>query len=90
MTSSDRSFFVRHFRSGPKKCPKPLNFDPNCDLHMDFIVAGANLRASVYGLEGSKDRKAIAEILSTFTVRAINIYNYSRDPNAGHSKFELS
>ena len=88
MTSSDRSFFVRHFRSGPKKCPKPLNFDPNCDLHMDFIVAGANLRASVYGLEGSKDRKAIAEILSTFTVRAIN--NYNRDPNAGHSKFGSS
>ena len=55
---------------------------------MDFIVAGANLRASVYGLEGSKDRKAIAEILSTFTVRAIN--NYNRDPNAGHSKFGSS
>jgi hypothetical protein len=35
---------------------------------MDFIVAAANLRASVYGLQGSKDRKAIAEILATITV----------------------
>jgi ubiquitin-activating enzyme E1 len=53
-TSSGQPFW-----SGPKRCPKPLNFDSTCRLHMDFIVAAANLKAAVYKIAGSVDRDAI-------------------------------
>ena len=32
---------------------------------MDFIVAGANLKAAVYNVNGSTDREEIARILNT-------------------------
>jgi len=60
LTSSGQPFW-----SGPKRCPKPLNFDASCPLHMDFIVAAANLRATVYNIACCKDREVIARILST-------------------------
>ena len=47
-TSSGQPFW-----SGPKRCPKALNFDPTVELHMDFVVAAANLLAAVYGIEGN-------------------------------------
>ena len=37
------------FWSGPKKCPKALDFDVNDTLHLDFVEAAANLQAEVYG-----------------------------------------
>ena len=40
------------FWSGPKRCPKVLNFDPSVELHLDFVIAAANLLAAVYGIEG--------------------------------------
>lgn len=40
-----------NFWSGPKRAPEPLVFDINNKNHLDFIVAGANLLASVYGLK---------------------------------------
>lgn len=58
------------FWSGPKKCPKPLVFDTSEDLHMDFVVAAANLRAEVYGLPQNKDKKQIIEILLEVNVPA--------------------
>ena len=48
-TSSGQPFW-----SGPKRCPKALNFDPAVAVHMDFVVAAANLLAAVYGIEGKK------------------------------------
>ena len=48
-----------------QRCPKPLNFDASCPLHMDFIVAAANLRATVYNIACCKDREVIARILTT-------------------------
>ena len=51
------------FWSGPKKCPKPLVFDTSNDLHMDFIVAAANLRATVFGIEVNRDRKMIQSVV---------------------------
>lgn len=39
------------FWSGPKRAPKPLNFDYNNTDHFNFIVGGANLLAFVYGLK---------------------------------------
>ncbi len=35
------------FWSGPKRCPKAVDFDSSLKLHMDFVVAAANLRAEV-------------------------------------------
>jgi len=43
------------FWSGPKRPPTPLRFSSDEPLHMDFIVAAANLRAFNYGLKGSTD-----------------------------------
>ncbi|XP_059800567.1 ubiquitin-like modifier-activating enzyme 1 isoform X2 [Hypanus sabinus] len=51
------------FWSGPKRCPHPLEFDPSNPLHMDYIVAAANLFAKNYSIEGSKDRAAIQQTL---------------------------
>ncbi|KAI3406137.1 UBA1 [Candida oxycetoniae] len=39
------------FWSGPKRAPKPLEFDINNKDHLDFIVGGANLLAFIYGLK---------------------------------------
>jgi ubiquitin-activating enzyme E1 len=63
VTSSGQPFW-----SGPKKCPKPLDFDPNNDLHLDFVVAAANLRAAVFGLEGSRDRDLIRGVVAAVKV----------------------
>lgn len=38
-------------------------FDVNDRLHLDFIVAAANLRSKIYGIEQLYDRKEIAEII---------------------------
>ena len=35
------------FWSGPKRCPTPQVFDADNELHMDYVVAAANLRAEV-------------------------------------------
>lgn len=50
------------FWSGPKRCPDPIAFDVNDTLHLDYIMAAANLKAEVYGLKQSRDRAAIAEM----------------------------
>lgn len=39
------------FWSGPKRAPKPLQFDINNADHINFVVAGANLLAYIYGLK---------------------------------------
>lgn len=62
-TSSGQMFW-----SGPKRCPKALEFDPNCQVHMDFVKSGANLMAEVYGIVGSKDDSEIATILKRVNV----------------------
>ncbi|KAH7952112.1 hypothetical protein HPB52_018760 [Rhipicephalus sanguineus] len=38
------------FWSGFKRCPHPIEFNPNNALHMDYIVAAANLRATMFGI----------------------------------------
>ena len=39
-------------------------------MHMDFVEAGANLLAEVYGIEKNKNREDIANIISTVNVPA--------------------
>lgn len=64
------------FWSGPKRCPEPLEFDPSDDLHMDYIVAAANLRAAVYGLPSCVNRDCIADWASKVEVRAFFLFFY--------------
>merc|ERR1719460_1831906 len=64
-TSSGQPFW-----SGPKRCPKALNFDPVVELHLDFVLAAANLLAAVHGLEGNRDREAVGTMVSGVKVDA--------------------
>lgn len=63
LTSSGAPFW-----SGPKRCPHPLEFSTSNDLHMDYVLAGANLYAQTYGLPGSTDRAALAKLLQDIKV----------------------
>ncbi|XP_047533623.1 ubiquitin-like modifier-activating enzyme 1 [Vanessa atalanta] len=56
------------FWSGPKRCPSPLDFDPEDELHLDYVVAAANLRAQVYGLPSCVDRERIAKVACSVQV----------------------
>merc|ERR1711990_422675 len=56
------------FWSGPKRCPKILDFDVEDQLHYDFVAAGANLRAENYGIKGTKDKEEIKSILKQVNV----------------------
>ncbi|XP_071520465.1 ubiquitin-like modifier-activating enzyme 1 isoform X2 [Panulirus ornatus] len=52
------------FWSGPKRCPHPVVFDFNNELHLDYIAAAANLKAEVYGLAQVHDRQYVADVVS--------------------------
>ncbi|CAM6094398.1 unnamed protein product [Calypogeia fissa] len=56
------------FWSGTKRAPSALSFDPSNSLHLDFIVAAANLQATVYGLKGCHDRAFFLDILQNVVV----------------------
>ncbi len=56
------------FWSGPKRCPKPIVFDSSLKLHMDFVLSAANLRAEIYGLQGTKDANDLLPILKKVNV----------------------
>ncbi|WAR26531.1 UBA1-like protein [Mya arenaria] len=62
-TSSGAAFW-----SGPKRCPHPLSFDSSNDTHLDFVMAGANLKAEIYGIKQVRDRSAIKKIVDTISV----------------------
>ncbi|XP_030750394.1 ubiquitin-like modifier-activating enzyme 1 isoform X1 [Sitophilus oryzae] len=56
------------FWSGPKRCPVPLTFDINDTLHLDYVIAAANLKAQVYGIPTNRDRAYIAGVASKVEV----------------------
>uniref|UniRef100_A0A673L9R5 E1 ubiquitin-activating enzyme n=1 Tax=Sinocyclocheilus rhinocerous TaxID=307959 RepID=A0A673L9R5_9TELE len=56
------------FWSGPKRCPHPLEFSTNNDLHMDYIMAAANLFAQSYGLPCSTERSDLTKLLQDVKV----------------------
>eukprot|EP00051_Salpingoeca_urceolata_P001118 m.38770 g.38770 ORF g.38770 m.38770 type:complete len:1019 (+) comp11205_c0_seq3:99-3155(+) len=62
-TSSGQPFW-----SAPKRCPAPLQFDPENSEHFGFVVAAANLRAQLFGLKGTTDRDAFLAVLKHVTV----------------------
>ena len=39
------------FWSGPKRCPKVIEFNVEVSLHLDFIEASAILFAETYGIK---------------------------------------
>ncbi|CAI9181566.1 unnamed protein product [Rangifer tarandus platyrhynchus] len=56
------------FWSGPKCCPHPLIFDVNNPLHLDYVIAAANLFAQTYGMMGSQDRSAVTKLIQSMQV----------------------
>mmetsp|Transcript_25166 Transcript_25166/g.28982 ORF Transcript_25166/g.28982 Transcript_25166/m.28982 type:complete len:175 (+) Transcript_25166:2006-2530(+) len=47
------------FWSGPKRYPKPIDFDQTDELHLDYIFAGANLIADCLCIEKNNDRDEV-------------------------------
>jgi ubiquitin-activating enzyme E1 len=64
------------FWSGTKRAPKPIQFDPNDSLHLDFIMAAANLRAESFGIPGNRDCQEVRELVANVSVPAF-------EPRAG-------
>ncbi|ORY04205.1 ubiquitin-activating emzyme E1 [Basidiobolus meristosporus CBS 931.73] len=56
------------FWSGPKRAPDAIQFDPNNNLHLDFVLTAANLRAFMFGLKGETDREVIKTMVSKVEV----------------------
>jgi len=63
------------FWSGSKRCPKPVTFDLDhqCEEaqmknHSNFIVAASNLRATMFGIEGSVTDETLPSILQKIVV----------------------
>lgn len=63
VTSSGQPFW-----SGPKRCPKPLEFDVNDPLHLQYVYTGANLKAELYGIPQVRDLDAIAQMVKQVVV----------------------
>jgi len=60
------------FWSGPKRAPTPLTFNAEDPLHLDFVIAGANLRAVNYGLKGDHNVDAFKKLLKDIVVPAFS------------------
>ena len=63
------------FWSGSKRCPIAVTFDINSKCedaemrnHFDFVVAAANLRASMYGIKGRTDEEYFMNVLKDIIV----------------------
>ncbi|KAJ3165635.1 hypothetical protein HK101_000191 [Irineochytrium annulatum] len=56
------------FWSGPKRAPERVVFNSEDPLHLDFIIAGANLHAFNYGITGRRDKEYFKQILRSITV----------------------
>lgn len=56
------------FWSGAKRVPKPVEFDIKDDLHLDFVVAAANLLAFNFNIEQTTDRAVFRAHIPTVTI----------------------
>ncbi|KAJ2819295.1 E1 ubiquitin-activating protein, partial [Coemansia erecta] len=64
------------FWSPPKRVPNAIPFDPSNKLHVEFIMAAANLHAFNYGLKGSRDLEHIKK-----TAAAVDVPKF--EPKSG-------
>ena len=57
------------FWSGPKRAPTPIEYDASNEMHLDFVVAAAHLRAFIYGISESVavTREEVREISKSVT-----------------------
>lgn len=58
------------FWSGPKRAPTPIAFDIENPMHLEYIVAAANLHAENYGLKGNSDLGVYRRVLEQVSVPA--------------------
>lgn len=66
---SDQTTSSGHpFWSGPKRCPDPIVFDVNNELHLEYVFSGANLKAEIYGLPHVRDRNVVRELVQQVVV----------------------
>ncbi|KAJ7638566.1 hypothetical protein FB45DRAFT_988580 [Roridomyces roridus] len=56
------------FWSGPKRAPDPLVFNSNDPVHLDYIIAAANLHAYNYGLRGETDPAIFRKVADSVVV----------------------
>lgn len=56
------------FWSGPKRAPCAIKFTASDDLHIDFIMAAANLYAANLGMPQNRDRSKIVQIATAIKV----------------------
>ncbi|KAJ7774253.1 ubiquitin activating enzyme [Mycena maculata] len=56
------------FWSGPKRAPDPLVFNSNDPVHLEYIIAAANLHAFNYGLRGETDPAFFRGIVDSVVV----------------------
>lgn len=84
------------FWSGPKRCPKPIAFDVNNTLHLDYIFTAANLRAATYSIAQVRDRIYVANVVSSVKVpefvpkTGIKIAENDAQITNGSSTYDLS
>mmetsp|Transcript_15034 Transcript_15034/g.31101 ORF Transcript_15034/g.31101 Transcript_15034/m.31101 type:complete len:672 (+) Transcript_15034:3-2018(+) len=56
------------FWSGPKRPPAAIKFDPNDTLHMEYIMAAANLYAANLGIPQCRDVEAVRKMAAAVEV----------------------
>jgi len=56
------------FWSGPKRAPKPITFNINDPLHVEFVVAAANLRAQMYQMKGERNPEPTKKVVASMIV----------------------
>jgi len=59
------------FWSGGKRCPKPINFDINNTLHIDYIEATTHILARCSGLIDNFTRDELYEMISDYTPKKL-------------------
>eukprot|EP00008_Paramoeba_atlantica_P004572 CAMPEP_0201488738 /NCGR_PEP_ID=MMETSP0151_2-20130828/19350_1 /ASSEMBLY_ACC=CAM_ASM_000257 /TAXON_ID=200890 /ORGANISM="Paramoeba atlantica, Strain 621/1 / CCAP 1560/9" /LENGTH=1033 /DNA_ID=CAMNT_0047874091 /DNA_START=110 /DNA_END=3211 /DNA_ORIENTATION=+ len=89
------------FWSGAKRPPTPTHFDPNIQIHLDFVTAASFLRAYVFGLIDSEmkpenleqKREEVRAIASKLEVKEFKPklgVKIETDPNAKDAPAETS